>query len=283
MPYNALVAEAYLSGILSNWLTELAMFPAVLFDNAGDFCVALVVVVLLYALTAKQRPDYPDKIPSVSRLAARAEGGVEGIIGVGAALYATWQYTVHGEQWIEATKFLLIFAFFGQLYATATRWQAVRHLSVVTTAFGVLKTVLSIASISSVIAVLDKSAAYRRAFPDEIRMMNFPDFVHFFVASSFNGYGEWCEFVLQQGMGVLTRLAVVVVGLGAVAYHVSVRYSGFRSGYRWMFWRLARMDGLPSTVMVFVFSFLSDEMMKGKLFADLPIFMRYIGDKLFNV
>lgn len=271
-------AKAEATSMVTNWITGLASFPQILSENLGVFAIGLILVGGLLYFTQQFPPVFPQSVRSTP--SSKKGNGVEGGAAVAIGLYVTWQYVVHGDIWIGLAKYLLVLAFFGQVYSLITKLQAHHTVSGTQTAWGIAKTILGIASVTSVMVVLDKAQSYWSSIDASITSLNFFDFAKFYF-HVFGKYTDWCLFAMQQGFGILTRILVIIVSLKVFAYHVSVRFPHFCQNHPKLVRHFAGADSMVTSIFVFVVSFMADDMMKGRLFADAQAFFGQLVKILF--
>lgn len=275
-------AEIVVTRVVSNWLADAAQLPGVLIENWPMAALSALVIAGIYLLTGHNKPDFSRSHKATQRSVKRTEDGATGFFGIAIGLYATWQYVVHGPIWIEATKFLLIMALFGQVYALASRWQALGDVPLVKILWDTTKIAFAVVAASSVITVLERSGNYRTSFPPYIQTMDFVPFVRFFLTGSFGENAGWCEFVMQQGLGIMLRISIIYVGLGALGYHIAARYPQFRQHHPIIFEYLESRNGTALSILIILFSTVSNELMLGKFFQDVPVVLNYLGAFLFK-
>ncbi len=265
---------------LNEYMVFMAYFPEVLWQNIAVSALSAVTTILLtYFLYSRQPVFWSfDEYGERSRApqATKGEGGAA-IIAVAASTYLTWQYIRYGNVYIQAMEIALTFGFFAQGYIAFTKLQANDEIGLTDIAKLVLKFATAAATISVVSVLLYQSSDYLNRVPQQIRPMNYFEFMQYFVIQIIHGQ-KWTEYALQQALGISIRMLIIYFSLGNVAYHIAVRFpEQVRSARRRR--HLASLDSATTMATMIILSFISNDLLKGTFFSN----MKRAGETIFKV
>lgn len=192
------------------------------------------------------------------------------------AFWASYQYVVHGNEYIDAAISALLFLFFGQLYAIMTAFQAARKVGLVNVLGAVAKSLAAMFSLITAVVLLAYSETYWQRIPPEFKIMDFADFAKFTI-HNFSANEDALMYTLEQGMGIVTRFVLILAVITVTTYHILIRFPDFCLRHPRLTRNLAGFNSGTSIFAAFVLSLMSNELMKGNFYNDVNVLINLLG------
>lgn len=257
--------------------------PVVAAYSTASIASLIFFILLTFALRSRTPIFFAQKHEAKNEAAPQStadDGGLMFFAGL-FSIWATYQYVVHGNAYVTTATNALMFLFFGQLYVITTGLQAVRHTRKFAIVTSIAKVLTAGFSLIITSVLLSNSASYQAQLPDELTQMDIGAFLKYLIKNIFQN-NDWVMYIIQQGLGIASRFLILLISTAIIVYHVAVRFPAFCTGYPRLYRNLAGFNSGSSYTALFVFSLMSNDLLKGSFIRNINLFIELIGKAIFT-